>query len=55
MYIVNTSNKARKQNMCIALYLNEKKRLKEEVKEHVCDDLTDAGERLSLTARNFKS
>lgn len=36
------------------LHLNEKERLEEEVEEHICDDLTDAGERLSLVVRHFK-
>lgn len=31
------------------MYLNEEECLKEKVKEHVCDDLTDTGERLSFT------
>lgn len=34
--------------------LNEEECLEEEVKEHVCDDLTDAGERLRFTSRHFK-
>lgn len=36
------------------MYLNEEERLEEEVKKHVCNDLTDAGEWLSFTARHFK-
>lgn len=36
------------------MYLNEKERLEEEVKKHVCNDLTDAGERLSFASRHFK-
>lgn len=36
------------------MYLNEEECLEEEVKEHVCDDLTDAGERLRFTSRHFK-
>lgn len=34
--------------------LNEEECLEEEVKKHICDDLTDTGEWLSFTARHFK-
>lgn len=34
--------------------LNEKQCLEEEVKEHVCDDLTNTGKRLSFTTRHLK-
>lgn len=34
--------------------LNEKQCLKEEVEEHVCNDLTNTGKRLSFTTRHFK-
>lgn len=40
---------------CANMYLNEEERLQEEVKEHVCDDLTDARERLCFTAGHLKS
>lgn len=43
--------KRKKTNM----YLNEEECLEEEVKKHVCDDLTDTREWLSFAARNFKS
>lgn len=35
-------------------YLNEEEGLEKEVEEHVCDDLADTGEGLSLTARYLK-
>lgn len=34
--------------------LNKKQCLKEEVKKHVCDDLTNTGKRLSFTAGHFE-
>lgn len=36
------------------IYLNEEECLEEEVKQHVCYDLTDTGERLRLTPGHFK-
>lgn len=35
-------------------YLDEKEGLEQKIEEHVCDDLTDAGKRLSFTSRHFK-
>lgn len=38
----------------VRMYLNEEECLEEKVKEHVCNDLTNAGERLCFTSRHFK-
>lgn len=35
-------------------YLYEEEGLEQKIEEHICNDLADAGKRLSFTSRHFK-
>ena len=54
LYEIIVKWKKNKQEHQQQTYLNEEECLEEEVKEHVGDDLTDAGKRLRFTSRHFK-
>jgi len=38
----------------VIFYLNEEEGLEQKIEEHVCNDLADAGKRLSFTSRHLK-